>query len=201
MKNTTKKKLKFRQIINTAILAFFKKRNSEWKKVMRYRVNEAILNFHCNKKNEQLRELLHFARLLESKIDDRDLDINIRRNIMQEEAVRIEKLMKEINFIRENYEEDIRLMAEKDEDQKCELKEKIHYFEELFKNNSNVFATLKEEHVLEVEELTSTIISLKQRCKKLQYDSKQGNQTKKKKNAKEEYKNSQSKSIIEKFKF
>ena len=66
------------------------------------------------------------------------------------------------------------------------MKEKIHYFEELFKNNSNVFATLKEEHVLEVEELTSTIISLKQRCKKLQYDSKQGNQTKKK-NAKEEY--------------
>ena len=52
-----------------------------------------------------MRELLNLVRSLESKlkvlqlkIDDRDLDIDIRRSFMQEDAVKIDKLLEYIVF-------------------------------------------------------------------------------------------------------
>ena len=50
-----------------------------------------------------------------------------------------------------------------------------------------IFDQLRDSHDTDIEELNDTIISLKQRCTKLQYGSKQGKQNKKKKKFKVEY--------------
>lgn len=51
------------------------------------------------------------------------------------------------------------------------LSEGLNNFEEKYKNIGKCFERARDENATEVEELTSTILSMKKRCKKLQYDS------------------------------
>ena len=68
------------------------------------------------------------------------------------------------------------------------IKEKTEYidnFESSLKFENMI--RIREPHSKEVKESNNAIISLKQRCTKLQYESKQGKQNKKKKNVKVKY--------------
>ena len=75
-------------------------------------------------------------------------------------------------------------------DQDIEMK-KLRDFNKWLKNISKEddkrFERVTEENALEVAELKDSIISLKQRCTALQYESKQGKQNKKKRNVKERF--------------
>ena len=81
----------------------------------------------------------------------------------------------------EKFRSDQSIILKKLGEDKKLLSEGIHNFEEKFENIGQRFESVREEYATNVEDLTYTISSLKQRCKKLQYELKEGKQTKKKK--------------------
>ena len=134
---------------------------------------------------------------MKAQIKHQEFVISKLEKLKIDQNIELKKLEDEKNSLIEILDDMLASKAErgieikKIEDNKNLLSERTNKQEERLKNIEKDYdkclESVREENATEVKELTSTVLSLKQRCKKLQYDSKQGKQTKRKKHFRVEY--------------